>query len=326
MTRRWETAVERAGTETGMIRPALSVALGIVIAAAAIWYLVTPEIIEALRTVAATASWPALALAMLAGAGVQWLRAWRFAIMTTGRLAFPGASLVRIAFQLNMLNFVLPFRLGELSYPVMMRRTFGQPILNAAGVLLLARIFDLCTVAAILCALAAALGLGGSPPLVAALWAVAAALALAPVALVLGARALSRRLASRPRGKLPAALHAALDRRPAELAAIGVSFAIWSVFGALATLAANAVAVIPPAIAWLGAAAGNLAFALPVNGIAGLGASQAAWVFMVSKAGIPWTEAVLSAFAVYAVTLAGALVFGAAAWLLPSASHDRSRP
>jgi uncharacterized membrane protein YbhN (UPF0104 family) len=313
-----------------MIRRALSFALGIAIAAAAIWYLATPEIVKELRTVAAGASWPALALAMITGAAVQWLRAWRFAIMTSRRFALPGILLVRITFQLNFLNFVLPFRLGELSYPVLMRRAYGQPILSAAGVLLLARIFDSCSVAAILAGTAAALGLLDAPPLQALLWGAAALLALAPIVLVLGAHALSGWLAAGPGARrLPAALHAAhaaLAARPAQLAAIGLSFVIWLAFGALATLAANAVAAIPPTVALLGAAGANIAFALPVNGIVGLGASQAAWVALVSEAGIAWTDAVLSALAVYAVTLAGALVFGGAAMLAAGISRGASRP
>jgi hypothetical protein len=310
-----------------MSRRALSLALGFAIAAAAIWYLVTPDIVEELRTVAATASWPARALAVVAGAAVQWLRAWRFALMTTARFAPPGIPLVRITFQLNLLNFVLPFRLGELSYPVLMRRVYGQPILSAAGVLLLARIFDFCAVAAILAGTSAALGLLEAPAAETFLWGAAAFIALTPVALVLGAHALSRWLTTGAgERKLPAALHAAhaaLAARPAQLAAIGLSCLIWLGFGGLAALAANAVAAIPPMVALLGASAGNIAFALPVNGIVGLGASQAAWVAVVSKAGIPWTDAVLSALAVYAVTLASAVLFGGAAMLAAGAPPSR---
>ena len=312
-----------------MIRRAVSLALGIAIAAAAIWYLATPEIVGEVRTVAATASWPALALAMIAGAAVQWLRAWRFAIMTTGRFSLPGTLLVRITLQLNFLNFVLPFRLGELSYPVLMRRAYGQPILSAAGVLLLARMFDASTVAAILAGTAAALGLLDAPPLEALLWGAAALFALAPVVLVLGAHALSRWLAAGlSEGRLPAVLHAAhaaLAARPTQLAAIGLSFVIWLAFGALATLAANAVAVIPPTVALMGASAGNIAFALPVNGIVGLGASQMAWVAVVSQAGVSWADAVISALAVYVVTFVGAILFGGAAMLIPSPPRDPSR-
>ena len=332
MTDRREIAVDEPAAKDGtpMIRRALSLALGIAIAAVAIWYLVTPEIVRELKTVAATANWPALALATIIGALVQWLRAWRFAVMTNGTPALPGTALVQIAFRLNFLNFVLPFRLGELSYPVMMRRAYGQPILSGAGVLLLARIFDLCSVGAILLAMAATLGLAGAPGLDASLWAGAALLALTPVALVLGAQELSRRLAASARGRrLPAVLQAALGAlaaHTAQLTAIGLSFCIWLTFGALAMLAANAVARVPAAVALLGASAGNLAFALPINGIGGLGPSQAAWVGAVRLAGLPWTDAVISAFAVYAATLSAAILFGGTAMLAVGISRGPRRP
>jgi len=65
-----------------------------------------------------------------------------------------------------------------------------------------------------------------------------------------------------------------------------------------------------PLVALFGASAGNPAFALPINGIGGLGVSQAAWVAAVTRAGVPWNEAVVGALALYVVTLASALLFG----------------
>ena len=59
----------------------------------------------------------------------------------------------------------------------------------------------------------------------------------------------------------------------------------------------------PPQLPWPKRASWGpaVAFALPVNGIGGLGASQAAWVFALSRAGVTWNDAVISAFALYAV-------------------------
>lgn len=312
-----------------MIRRAVYLALAVAITAAAIWYLVTPETARELRTLSQTASWPPLALAICTGALVQWLRAWRFAIMTNGDFALPGLPVVRIAFQLNFLNFALPFRLGELSYPVLMRRAYGQSLIGAAGVLLLARIFDLCTVGAILAAAAAYLELA-APAANTLLWALAAVLAFAPPALVLGTNLFFGWLVDRPLvgegfQRVLNAAQQSLALRHAQFGAIALSFVIWFVFAVLAWLAANAVTDLPPAVVLLGASAGNLAFALPINGVGGLGASQAAWAVLVNQAGIGWTDAVVSAFAVYAATLAGALLFGGAAMLMPAASPDNSR-
>jgi uncharacterized membrane protein YbhN (UPF0104 family) len=296
---------------------AASVLLGVAVTAVVLWFLLTPEIVADLRAVAAVANWWMLALAVLIGAAVQWLRAWRFQMMTQGALALPDAPLVRIAFQLNFLNFVLPFRLGELGFPVLLRRTYQTPLIRGAGILVLVRLFDLCTVGAILSGTAAALGLGTRPGISAVLWVAAVALALAPIGLVLGVRAATP-LLHRALGRLaPSAEDAARSSSmTVEMAAILVSFAIWLVFGAIAAVTAAAAGdATSPLVALLGASAGNLAFALPINGIGGLGPSQAAWVAAVTRAGVPWNEAVIGALALYAVTLVSALLFGGIAML-----------
>jgi uncharacterized membrane protein YbhN (UPF0104 family) len=313
-----------------MTRRLVSVVVGIAITAAVVWYLLTPDVLREFRSVVATAraSWPMLALAIALTVIVQWLRAWRFAIMTNRTFDLPGWPLLRIAFQLNFLSYALPFRLGELGYPVMMRRAYGHPIARSLGVLLLARLFDLFSVAAIFLFLAVGLGLGGTTVGSLALLAGAILLTLIPVAMVFGAQAARPFLKNLPaESRLVTAIEpslAALGAHRTQLPAIALSFAIWVVFGGLASLAASAVASgISPMAAMLGAAAGNVAFALPVNGIGGLGASQAAWVLAVSRAGVPWSDAVISAFALYAVTLTGAMIFGGLATIVGASAIRR---
>lgn len=299
------------------MRRLLSVVLAVAVTAVCLWFLLTPEILRSLgRMVAEARPWPILA-AFVLGALVQWLRAWRFAVMTTGRLALPGAGLVRIAFQLNGLNFVLPFRLGELSYPILMRRHYGYSLLHSAGVLLLARLFDLATVGSILVGAAALLQVPAGVDRV--LLALAAlGLAVAPFGVALAGRALQPRIARAPRFgdmgvRLTAGL-AAIGERRVALAAVALGFAIWLVFGLAAILVASAVvATVSPGAAMLGAAAGNIAFALPVNGIAGIGPAQAAWVVATMWAGVPRDDAVISALALHAVVLTNAIVLGALA-------------
>ncbi len=303
-----------------MIRRVVSLVIGAAIMAAAVWYMVTPEVVEDLRIVAVTASWQLLTLALVLSAGIQWLRAWRFSIMTNGAFALPRWPLVRIACQLNFFNYVLPFRLGELSYPVMMKRTYGQAMLHAAGVLILLRIVDLCTVGAILLTCAAVLGLAGSAAWSLSLGAMAAALAVLPVACMFGARSARSLIKLLPAGgRLGASLEvlfAALGGRRAQLASVALSFVIWLTFGLVAALAAGAVGIgIRPAALMFGVSASNLAFALPINGIAGLGASQAAWVTALNHTGVAWSDAVITALSFYVVTLVSALLFGGLAML-----------
>ena len=145
------------------MRRLLPALLALGVTAVCLWFLLTPQILASLARLLAEASPLPLLAAFALVAVMQGLRAWRFAVMMTGRLALPGAELVRIAFQLNFWNFVLPFRLGELSYPVLMNRRLGYGLLHATGVLLIARLFDLAVVAAILLGAAAASTCGRAP-------------------------------------------------------------------------------------------------------------------------------------------------------------------
>jgi hypothetical protein len=296
------------------VRWLLATTLALCVSAACLWLLLTPQTVGSLGRLVSRASPLPVIAAFALVALVQWLRAWRFAVMMTGELALPGAALTRIAFQLNFWNFVLPLRLGELSFPVLMRRRLGYGLLHSGGVLLLARLFDLATAGAILVGAAAALdmwpGIGRVLMVLGSL-----GLGLAPLGLAIGGVALRPHLARLPRiGDAATRLTAGLDAiggYGARLTAVGLSIGLWLVFGLAAVLVANAVvATVSPAAAMLGASAGNVAFALPVNGIAGIGPSQAAWVAATTWAGVPWDDAVISALALHAVVLVNAVVCG----------------
>ena len=287
------------------------------VTAATFTVLFEPATADALRQAFAAANPIPFVAAVLLSGVVQWLRAWRFAIMSSGDLALPRGTLFAIACQLNLFNFLLPFRLGEVSFPVLMRLRLGQPLVVSSGVLILARLFDLATVGAILLCTAALLRVGGEE-LTLPLAAAAACLVLVPFALIEIGRL-------PPPARLPAriALLSAqatlvlrhLRARRAGLAAVGLSLAVWAIFGGLAFCAATAVADgIGLTQAMFGAAATNLTFALPINGLAGLGPAQAAWTAAVSQTGVPWNEALTMALAVHAAALCGALLFGGAAF------------
>jgi hypothetical protein len=302
---------------SGAIARFLAVLLAIVISTACLWLLLTPEIVASLGRLATEAKPLPVLAAFALVALVQWLRAWRFAVMMTGRLALPGAVLTRVAFQLNFWNFLLPLRLGELSYPVLMKRHFGSGLLHSSGVLLLARLFDLATVSAIMLGAAAALAVWpGAGRALLALGAVG--LGLAPLGLTVGGLALRPHLAKLPRiGDAALRLTAGLDAiggYGAGLTAVGLSLAVWLALGLAAILVSGAVvSTVPPLAAMLGGAAGNIAFALPLNGIASIGPPQAAWVAATAWVGVPWDDAVVSGLALHAMVLANALICGGAA-------------
>jgi hypothetical protein len=295
----------------------LTVLLALAVSAACLWLLLSPQVVASLgRLATQTNPLPVLAAFALVTA-VQWLRAWRFAVMMTGRLALPGAALTRIAFQLTFWNFLLPLRLGELSFPVLMQRRLGYGLLHSGGVLLLARLFDLCIVGAILLGAAAALDVW--PGLGRILLSLGACgLVLAPLGLAVAGPALRPHLGKLPRigdaaTRLTAGL-GAIGGYGAGLTAVGLTLGAWLLFGLAAILVAGAtVATVSPAAAMLGAAAGNVAFALPINGIAGIGPSQAAWAAATTWVGVPWDDAVVSALALHAVVLTNAVVCGGVA-------------
>ncbi|HEX6001650.1 MAG TPA: lysylphosphatidylglycerol synthase domain-containing protein [Hyphomicrobiaceae bacterium] len=292
----------------------LTIIPAIIVTAACLWLLLTPQVLAALARVLTGAN----PLPVLGGfaliALVQWLRAWRFAVMMTGHLTPPDAVLMRISFQLTFWNVLLPLRLGELSFPMLMKRHLGYGLLHSGGVLLIARLFDLATVGAILLGSALALdvwpGVGRLVLLLGTL-----GLALIPLGLAIGGLALRPWLARLPHvGGAAERLTAGFDAigsTRAALAAAGLSVTLWLAFGLGAILVAEAaVQTVPPAAAMLGAAAGNIAFALPINGIASIGPAQAAWVAATTYVGVPWEDAVVSALALHAVVLANAVVAG----------------
>jgi uncharacterized membrane protein YbhN (UPF0104 family) len=301
-----------------MKRRLLSSAIAVTLTVLSLWLLLTPALLAELRMTLARANWWMLAIAMLLCGSVQWLRALRFAIMRSGVAALPDPRLVRIAFQLNFFNFILPFRLGELSYPVLMNRAYGESPLRAAGTLLLARLLDLASVGAILLGSAAWLRLGGSGLANSFLAATAIMLILLPLAFVTAGRRALDFTRGRDGGRVDAlaSWFAVRHSFASQMAVGGLSFGIWLAFGAVAILTTHAVVVpMSPVVALLGASATNLAFALPINGVAGLGPSQAAWAATVNLAGVPWGDAVATAFILHAVVLASALLFGGIAMM-----------
>ncbi|MFP4127089.1 MAG: hypothetical protein ACLFU0_10640, partial [Alphaproteobacteria bacterium] len=65
-------------------------------------------------------------------------------------------------------------------------------------------------------------------------------------------------------------------------------------------------------------AAGNLAFALPVSGVLGLGPQQVAFAGALELTGVEWARAVAAAVAVHAVVAVTAVTAGLACWLKTS--------
>lgn len=306
------------------MRRLASTLLALAISGLVLWWLLSDAATAALADALDRAWGGRLALAFALVPVIQAFRAWRFTLLATGRAKLPSPAMFGVAVRLVFFNFVLPFKLGELSFPVMMRRAFGTAYGRAAGILVLARLLDLCAVGAILLAAAALLlnpaATGWSAAVVGGAALAAAAL---PVLVLETLDPLRRLLQWTPR-LLPlfdqltfgAAMIRPFGRRGLALA---LTLGIWVGHVAVAFLVSTAVADIPLLVAAMAGAASNLAFALPIPTIAGLGPPQAAWAAAMSAAGVGWETAVSTGLICHGLLTAGVLLLGAGALVIRAA-------
>ena len=93
---------------------------------------------------------------------------------------------------------------------------------------------------------------------------------------------------------------------------LALTVAIWLTHGLIGYLAAIAIAADLAFVAAIFAgAASNLAFALPVTGVAGLGPPQAAWAAALHLSGATWEISIASALLVYGCLLLGVVLTAA---------------
>ncbi|MEM7042241.1 MAG: lysylphosphatidylglycerol synthase domain-containing protein, partial [Pseudomonadota bacterium] len=205
--------------------------------------------------------------------------------------------------------------------PLMMKRAYGTPFGQGAGILILCRLMDFGMVVAILLLTAAWLlepaAVGWSPGLLGVLSLLAL---LAPILIARRLTRLQRLTSGWPRLEELAAQmsHGAsmMDPPRQRLLTILLTLSIWMAHAVIAWLVAVAIGAQFgfPAMA-MASAASNLAFALPISGVAGLGPPQAAWATMLNLAGHAWTPAITTALLCHGVLLLTLFGFGLAFWM-----------
>jgi len=184
---------------------------------------------------------------------------------TSGRFA----ALFHLAQVHNLLNVMLPFRSGEMSFPLLMRAEFGVPLLRATSALLVMRLMDLH-------ALLAAGGIGlALEHGTASGWLAWLAFLLAPLACFRLKRPLfgllHRRLTGRP-ARLAAEVEAGLPGRMADfLHALAVTALNWGVKVVVLAWGLSLAGVGPLAATFGGALGGELSSVLPFHAPAGVG-------------------------------------------------------
>ena len=291
-------------------RKIFSVVLAIVLTAAILYFLLEKSETDVVLDLFYTSDPAYVLLAILLGPIVQYLRAWRFQRFFFGKVARPDFSMVQIATYLNFFNFLIPFRLGELSFPLMMKRTHAIDYTRSAAVLVLVRLTDLAVV----------VGLAGLALItlsaiefrsVGALLVLGFVVFLAVVLALpddMGARLLHR-LGVKNR-KLSYWIDAfssgltSVSRNKDRTGFVAISLAIWIVQFAICFLTLRAVTDAGTFIhAVVAGAAAIFSFTLPINGVAGLGPVQLAWTYGLQVMGMEYNVGVSSSILFGGITV-----------------------
>jgi hypothetical protein len=255
---------------------------------------------------------------------VNQVRSARFALALGVRGPGTAARMGRICALLLLLGYALPFKLGELSFPVLARRTLRTPYATSLGALAYSRVTDLMMVFSLggfaLAALRRPEALALARLALPVAWVASLALVFMP-ALVHAAHAVGRRLTRAPRlldllDHLFQGCHAVASpvRHTAYLAMTLVLWGLQAVSGLLTMRAMGAGGSLLDGL--LASAGAAVAFALPVTGVAGVGPAQASWAYALTLDGWQWEAALANAFVAHAALVASAVVIAVAAVLL----------
>jgi hypothetical protein len=98
---------------------------------------------ESVISLWAGAGWGTAALAMLLLLATYVLRTWRIYDYFPKETGGHFGVLLRLVQVHNLLNIMLPFRTGEASFPLLMKREFGLPLARGTAALFVMRLFDL---------------------------------------------------------------------------------------------------------------------------------------------------------------------------------------
>ena len=274
-----------------------------------------------------------LALAISGAAAFLLGRAWRFwfLIPEERRAPLRVLGLTGAGWGAGLL---LPGPSGDVAFVALARRVLGLSIVRASGIAVLARLFDLVSIAAV--AVVTALISETSEP---AAMALAAAVGAAGVALLVGMlMGRPRRVLLRVASRIPR-LRGLTNRAEAGMAELSnprtlTGVAATTVLCRLATAAQYAGLMSMAGIhlafweTWFVLSLRTLLFTIPVQGIAGIGTSQAWWTSALLVEGVPLSVAVAASVTLQALDLAVSLPIAGlssipalAAWMGPSRSR-----
>lgn len=234
-------------------------------------------------------------------------RAARLAVQFGGPLRDAPARCFRVMALHNLANNLLPFRAGELSFPILLHREFRVDAARSVGALFWLRGLDLCAVL-----IAAGLG-----PAAAQLgWPAGGAL----IGVGLGAPLVAyMALQRRPPGAVGWMARMASGLPPSKAALIGgelLTLVHWGTKLTAWTWLLARIARVDAVTAWTGAVAGELTSVLPFHGIAGAGTYEGGIVLVLQPLGVPVEDALMAATDLHLYLLGFALLAGVGSWLL----------
>ena len=280
-----------------------------------------------------------LVLALFAYLGVQVTRALRFARIHQELRGAPFSRWLQVTVIHGALNQVLPFRSGEVSYPVLMRRIHRTTLGRSVLVLLVARIFDLLAVFLFCLAFVPVVGsqLGVSAGLAAGVCAaVVVGCLVALAALRPAIRLLYGVLKRNARGPLGERMRDRVARLVAEaamfqdtthfFAVFSLSAAMWTglfvVFYGLLNGFGFPIDLPSTVVGSIGAVLTNV---LPVNGIANVGTLEAGWTLGLVLVGFARDEALAAGIWAHVGVMALALLTGLAGYVSLVAGRATAR-
>lgn len=266
-----------------------------------------------------------IALALLLGTYV--LRTWRIYDYFPAETGGHFGTLLRLVQVHNLLNIMLPFRTGEASFPLLMKREFGLGVARSTAALLVMRLFDL---HALLAAAGTGLALQTGKLWAWALWLAflilpAIAFALRGQAFRLAAKALpnkAKKLLDEVEAGLP------LDAK-AFARAWGATLINWFTKIAVLAWVLGLLGDLSIAASFGGALGGELSSVLPVHAPAGVGTYPAgitagAIAFGAGTAGLPLEELGQAAVNTHLLVIVSSLVGTALSLLVARPTRDRS--